>query len=385
MYANGKYQWWPFIITVVATVFTQDLLQGVGIGIVVSVLAILKGNMKHAYYFHNEKHQMGDIIKIKLAEEVSFLNKASIKQTLAHLPENSKVIIDASASTYIDFDVLELIKEFRDYQAKNKNIAVALVNFKDVYNIEEDGAVSIESENLLNDFKLRYMKTITQNADLQKKITPRNALEILQKGNVRFVNNLKANRDLLEQVNATQDGQWPFAIILSCIDSRTSAELIFDQGLGDVFSVRIAGNIVNTDILGSMEFACKVAGSKLIVVLGHTKCGAVKGACDNVEMGNLTELLSKLQPAVYAEKTTTTQRDSSNVTFVENVSKLNVKRNVKNIIERSFILEKMVENGEIGVVGAMYDIETGTVEFYDDVKYIRDEQNPDFSVADLRL
>jgi carbonic anhydrase len=229
------------------------------------------------------------------------------------------------------------------------------------------------------------MKTITQNADLQKKITPRNALEILQKGNVRFVNNLKANRDLLEQVNATQDGQWPFAIILSCIDSRTSAELIFDQGLGDVFSVRIAGNIVNTDILGSMEFACKVAGSKLIVVLGHTKCGAVKGACDNVEMGNLTELLSKLQPAVYAEKTTTTQRDSSNVTFVENVSKLNVKRNVKNIIERSFILEKMVENGEIGVVGAMYDIETGTVEFYDDVKYIRDEQNPDFSVADLRL
>ncbi|QQR99061.1 MAG: bifunctional SulP family inorganic anion transporter/carbonic anhydrase [Sphingobacteriales bacterium] len=385
MYANGKYQWWPFIITVVATVFTQDLLQGVGIGIVVSVLAILKGNMKHAYYFHNEKHQMGDIIKIKLAEEVSFLNKASIKQTLAHLPENSKVIIDASASTYIDFDVLELIKEFRDYQAKNKNIAVALVNFKEVYNIEEDGAVSIESENLLNDFKLRYMKTITQNADLQKKITPRNALEILQKGNVRFVNNLKANRDLLEQVNATQDGQWPFAIILSCIDSRTSAELIFDQGLGDVFSVRIAGNIVNTDILGSMEFACKVAGSKLIVVLGHTKCGAVKGACDNVEMGNLTELLSKLQPAVYAEKTTTTQRDSSNVTFVENVSKLNVKRNVKNIIERSFILEKMVENGEIGVVGAMYDIETGTVEFYDDVKYIRDEQNPDFSVADLRL
>ena len=177
--------------------------------------------------------------------------------------------------------------------------------------------------------------------ETQTSLTPRMALEILQEGNARFVKNLKAQRDLLAQVNATRDGQWPFATILSCIDSRTSAELIFDQGLGDVFSIRIAGNIVNTDILGSMEFACKVAGSKLIVVLGHTKCGAVKGACDHVEMGNLTELLSKLQPAVYAESETTAidKRNSKNGKFVENVSSLNVKRGVKNIIERSFILE----------------------------------------------
>jgi len=226
------------------------------------------------------------------------------------------------------------------------------------------------------------MKTIT--ADLQKNITPRLALELLQQGNSRFVSNLKANRNLLEQVNATREGQWPFAIILSCIDSRTSVELIFDQGLGDVFSVRIAGNIINTDIIGSMEFACKLAGSKLVVVLGHTKCGAVKGACDHVEMGNLTELLSKLQPAVYAEKQTTTDRNSSNYQFVENVAEINVKRNVKSIIERSFILEQMVENGEIGVVGAMYNIDTGAVEFYDDVAFIRDSKNPNFSVAELR-
>lgn len=226
------------------------------------------------------------------------------------------------------------------------------------------------------------MKTIT--ADLQKNITPRLALDLLQQGNSRFVSNLKANRNLLEQVNATSDGQWPFAIVLSCIDSRTSAELIFDQGLGDIFSVRIAGNIINTDIIGSMEFACKVAGSKLVVVLGHTKCGAVKGACDHVEMGNLTELLSKLQPAVYAEKLTKENRDSSNYQFVENVAEINVKRNVKSIIERSFILEQMVENGEIGVVGAMYNIDTGAVEFYDDVAYIRDSKNPNFSVAELR-
>ncbi len=228
------------------------------------------------------------------------------------------------------------------------------------------------------------MKTL--NKEIQSTITPRKALELLKNGNNRFVNNLKANRNLLEQVNETSEGQWPFAIILSCIDSRTSAELIFDQGLGDIFSVRIAGNIVNTDILGSMEFACKVAGSKLVVVLGHTKCGAVKGACDHVEMGNLTELLSKLQPAVYSERDTTEpgSRNSKNATFVENVSSINVRRSVKNIIERSFIIEQMVENGEIGVVGAMYDVETGMVELYDDVEYIRDEQNPQFSVAELR-
>lgn len=226
------------------------------------------------------------------------------------------------------------------------------------------------------------MKTL--NKELQAQITPRKALELLQEGNKRFINNLKAHRNLLEQVNDTRDGQWPFATILSCIDSRTSAELIFDQGLGDVFSVRIAGNIVNTDILGSMEFACKVAGSKLIVVLGHSKCGAVKGACDHVEMGNLTELLSKLQPAVYQETITKENRTSSNAPFVENVAEINVKRNVKNIIERSFVLEQMIENGEIGIIGAMHNIETGEVTFYDDSLYIKDELNPAFSLAELR-
>ncbi|MBP6623959.1 MAG: carbonic anhydrase [Chitinophagaceae bacterium] len=222
------------------------------------------------------------------------------------------------------------------------------------------------------------------NKETQSSLTPRMALDILKEGNDRFVNNLKAQRDLLGQVNDTRDGQWPFATILSCIDSRTSAELIFDQGLGDIFSIRIAGNIVNTDIIGSMEFACKLAGSKLIVVLGHTKCGAVKGACDHIEMGNLTELLAKLQPAVYQEKSTTKDRTSDNTIFVENVSTINVKRNVKNIIERSFIIEQMVENSEIGIVGAMYNIESGKVEFYDDVMFIRDEANPKFSVANLR-
>lgn len=225
------------------------------------------------------------------------------------------------------------------------------------------------------------MKTL--NKELQASITPRKALQILKEGNNRFVNNLKAHRDLLEQVNDTRDGQWPFATILSCIDSRTSAELIFDQGLGDVFSIRIAGNVTNTDILGSMEFACKVAGSKLIVVLGHTKCGAVKGACDHVEMGNLTELLSKLQPAVYQEQETKEDRSSKNASFVENVAEINVKRTVKSIIQRSYILEQMIENGEIGIIGAMYNIETGVVEFYNATEFIKDESNPTLDLKEL--
>ncbi len=208
------------------------------------------------------------------------------------------------------------------------------------------------------------MKTLTK--EMQAAITPVMALEILKKGNDRFVNNLKANRNLLQQANETSDGQHPFAVILSCIDSRTSAELIFDQGLGDVFSVRIAGNIINEDILGSMEFGCKVAGAKIIVVLGHTKCGAVKGACDHVEMGNLTALLSKIQPAVYDEKTVIDNRNSGNSEFVEKVAAINVKRTVHAIMERSPILKEMIEKGDIGIVGGTHDITTGEVNFYDE-------------------
>ncbi len=212
------------------------------------------------------------------------------------------------------------------------------------------------------------MKTLTK--EMQAAITPVMALELLKEGNKRFINNLKQNRNLLQQANETSDGQHPFAVILSCIDSRTSVELIFDQGLGDVFSVRIAGNIINEDILGSMEFGCKVAGSKIVVVIGHTKCGAVKGACDHVEMGNLTALLSKIQPAVYDETTEFDNRDSSNDEFVEKVAAINVKRTVHAIMERSTILKGMIETGEIGIVGGSHNITTGEVTFFEDTLII---------------
>ncbi|MCE9550628.1 MAG: carbonic anhydrase [Betaproteobacteria bacterium] len=217
------------------------------------------------------------------------------------------------------------------------------------------------------------MKTLTK--EMQSAITPTMALELLKDGNKRFQSNLKANRNLLQQASETSEGQHPFAIILSCIDSRTSAELIFDQGLGDVFSVRIAGNIMNEDILGSMEFGCKLAGAKIIVVLGHSKCGAIRGACDHIEMGNLTALLSKIQPAIYDEKSETKNRSSSNPEFVEKVSTINIKRTLHAIMECSPILKEMVESGAVGLVCGKHDITSGVVTFYDDMSIINSSIN----------
>ena len=207
------------------------------------------------------------------------------------------------------------------------------------------------------------MRTLSK--AMRDSLTPLSALDVLRKGNERFVNNLKSNRNLLQQVNETSEGQHPLAFVLSCIDSRTSAELIFDQGLGDIFSCRIAGNVLNQDILGSMEFACKVAGAKVVVVLGHSRCGAIIGACDGVKLGNLTALLQKIDPAIALETETFGDRNSSNAAFVQRVAELNVLLVKKQVIERSPLLAEMVANSEIALAGGMYDVESGAVEFYD--------------------
>jgi len=204
-----------------------------------------------------------------------------------------------------------------------------------------------------------------QTAETQAAITPDRALELLKAGNERFVNGSMMQRDYMNQVEQTATGQYPFAVVLSCIDSRVPPELVFDQGVGDIFTARVAGNFVNTDILGSMEFATAVAGSKLIVVLGHTECGAVKGACDRVEMGNLTHTLGNLAPALYAVETEG-ERSSQNEDFVHAVTEENVRLNVQNILERSQVIRDQVENGEVKVIGALHDVSTGTVTFYDE-------------------
>ena len=204
----------------------------------------------------------------------------------------------------------------------------------------------------------------THNKESQSTMTPSMAMEILKDGNKRFVSNLKFNRNLLQQVNETCDGQWPFAIVLSCIDSRTSAELIFDQGLGDIFSIRVAGNILNEDILGSLEFATKLVGTKVVVVLGHTKCGAIIGACNHVEMGNLTTLLNKIQPAIYSEKKTSENRTGSNAAFVKNVTELNVVLTIDRIRRESPIIAELEQQGTIKIIGGIYDVENGRVAFF---------------------
>src|SRR6056300_1362426 len=203
--------------------------------------------------------------------------------------------------------------------------------------------------------------------ETQAQMTPTSSLEELKKGNQRFVENKLLNRDLMQQVGETSTGQYPFATVLSCIDSRVSSELIFDQGIGDIFSVRIAGNFVNEDILGSMEFACKLAGTKLIVVLGHTSCGAVKGACDDAKLGNLTSMLSKIKPAVNAvsEPKEASKRNSANLEFVDSVSEKNVLLSIERIKAESQVLGEMHEDGEIMIVGAMYNIQDGSVKFYE--------------------
>lgn len=205
-------------------------------------------------------------------------------------------------------------------------------------------------------------KTITK--DVQTSITPQAAIEMLKAGNQRFTSKSALGRDLNQQVDDTSTGQAPFAVILGCIDSRVPAEMVFDQGIGDIFNCRIAGNFINSDILGSMEFGCKVAGSKVIVVLGHKSCGAVKGACDNVELGNLTGMLAKIQPAIDAVTDITEDRNSSNAPYVQKVSDKNVAMAVENIRANSPVLKEMEDNGEIAIVGAMYDIADGSVSWY---------------------
>ncbi|CAE6689131.1 carbonic anhydrase family protein [Candidatus Nitrotoga fabula] len=206
----------------------------------------------------------------------------------------------------------------------------------------------------------------TQTKEIQQHLTPEIALQILKAGNARFMKNLKINRNLLQQLNETYDGQYPFAVVLSCIDSRASSELIFDQGLGDLFSIRIAGNILNDDIIGSMEFACKVSGAKIIVVVGHTRCGAIKGACDDVQLGKLTDLLAKIKPVVEKVRDPeATDQNSKNEEFVSKVAEANVFNVIEEIKGRSEILREMLEQKQIGIVGAMYDLHTGHIDFYE--------------------
>ena len=344
MYEAGIYHFLPFCATVLGLIFT-DFLTGILIGFACALVSVIAENYKSAMYFR-ETH-IGNKIIFRLSENVSFLNKANLKQTFDHLPRHSEVVIDATRSTYLDYDVYEVICDFKK-EAPLKDIHVTLQNVRGFGVLEPVQNVK------------------AQTYESQQALTPAQVLEILKEGNAHFMNNLKVNRNLFEQINDTQDNQFPMAIILSCMDSRTSVELIFDQGLGDVFNTRVAGNIVNEDILGSMEYACSVAGSKLIVILGHTHCGAIKGACAEVKLDHLTGLLEKIQPSV---DSVCSQHNiiaiGNDDALIQAVSKQNVMLMVKQVKQRSPLLNDLYQLGKIDIVGAMYDIETGRVSFYD--------------------
>ncbi len=348
MYFTGMYHFIPFCATIAGLIFT-NLLVGILIGMATALLSIVLENYKGALYFRESR--IGNKIIFRLSENVSFLNKANLKQTFDQLPPDSEIVIDATRSKYLDYDVFEVIRDFKK-EAPLKNIKLTLENvrgFGILKPVENARAHTYES---------------------QQSLTPKEVLNLLKEGNENFVNNLKSNRNLLEQVNDTQQGQFPIAIILSCMDSRTSAELIFDQGLGDIFSTRVAGNIVNDDILGSMEYACNVAGSKLIVVLGHTHCGAIKGACAQVKLDHLTGLLDKIQPSVQMvcnEHQVT--EIGNNATLIQEVAEKNVRLVVEQIKQRSAVLHNLLQTGKIGIVGGMYDIETGKVQFYSENEF----------------
>ena len=346
MYSRGYNQFIPFVSTILAIVFT-DLLVGVLIGLGISIFYLLRSNFNNPFVIKKETLHLDETIRIELPNQVSFLNKASIQDTLWNIPENSKVIIDATYSDYIDQDVLDIINDFKNTVSGLKNIKVNVLGIKSIYHPED----RIEFVNVLD-------------KATQEKLAPDEILEILKNGNERFVNGKWAEKYLKQQVNATSFGQNPFAIVLSCIDSRTTTEHIFDLGLGDIFSVRIAGNILNEDILGSMEFGIHEIGVKLIVVLGHTKCGAIIGACNHVKLGNLTTLLNKIQPAIDSETTFTLNRNGSNLEFVNKVSEQNVFLTIERIKKESPLIAELETAGKIKIVGGLYDVETGIVNFY---------------------
>ena len=355
MWKEGANQFVPFAVTVAAIVLT-DLLLGVIIGLSVSLLFLLQSSLRRGMTIFKEEHASGMVHRVELANQVSFLNRAALQDTLGRYGRGDQVVIDARTTDYIDPDILGLIRAFRDETGPARGVSVSLMGFQDRYQLGD---------------RIQYVDVSTR--EVQSRLTPDRVLHVLREGNERFVSGRRLHRDLARQVDATSEGQHPMAVVLSCIDSRAPVEMLFDLGIGDVFSCRLAGNIVSREALGSMEFACKVAGAKLIMVLGHTSCGAVKAACDFVHKGtdvqeatglqNLPHVVDPLREAVALETRERLDRTSSNTDFVDRVASLNVGNVMRLIRERSPTLREMLDRGEIGIAGGMYDVHSGRVTF----------------------
>jgi carbonic anhydrase len=357
MWREGRYQFVPFLVTLLAIVFT-DLLYGVLIGLGISVAFILNSNIRRPVRKVIERHLTGELTRIELANQVSFLNRAVLENTLREVPQNGHVLLDASGTDYIDPDVLGLIKEFRDKIAPTSGVRVSLKGFREKYDLEDQS---------------QFVDHTTR--ELQDQLTPEQVLGILKEGNERFRTGKRLTRDFGKQLVSTSAGQHPIAVVLSCIDSRSPAELIFDLGLGDIFSVRMAGNVTSPKVLGSMEFGTAIAGAKLILVLGHTKCGAVGAAVKFADAAqsvgeatgctHLDPIVRDIQKSI--DRTTISgisrmsPEELSN--YVDGVAWQNVRRCVDDIVKESSTIQRLVAEERVAVVGAVYNISTGQIDF----------------------
>lgn len=357
MWNEGRYQFIPFAATVAAIVFT-DLLIGVVIGLAVAIGFILKSSIRRPVRRFVEKHLGGDVVHIELANQVSFLNRAALSTALDAVPRNGRVLLDAQSTDYIDPDVLDLIRDFKEQTGPARGVEVSLVGFRGRYDFEDE---------------IQYVDYSTR--ELQDTITPQQVLQILKDGNGRVRTGRRLTRDFNRQVRATAEAQHPLAVALSCIDSRTPVELIFDLGMGDIFSIRIAGNIISREVLASAEYGCAVAGAKLIIVIGHTRCGAVSAAmrlgsslqtaAEATGCQHIDSIVGEIHRSAesVAGRRTSELLSTDTMASADAVARANVLRVVKEIRKQSQTLDGLVRERRIAIVGAMYDVTSGGIEF----------------------
>lgn len=351
----GLLQFVPFVTTVSAILLT-DLLVGVLIGLAVSLSFVFARNMRGGFEVVREDHIGGPVQRFVLGSQVSFLSRARLATLLSRCKAGEQVAIDARATDYVDPDILSVIRDFADEEGPARGVKVSLMGFQERYKLRD---------------VIQYVDYASR--EVQESLTPQRVLNLLQEGNARFLEGRRLHRDLARQIDGTAAAQHPMAVVLGCIDSRAPAELLFDLGIGDIFVCRLAGNVCDAKALGSMEFACKAAGAKLIVVLGHTRCGAVKATCDFVHQGvdavaatgmtNLGSITDAISSAVRMETATKGDRTGKNAAFVDGVAAINVHNTMLQIERDSPTLTTLLQEGKVGIVGAMYDVATGRVKF----------------------
>lgn len=348
VHAQGRDRFIPFIVTVVS-IIALNLLSGILIGLAISLFYILKSNSQTRIDIIKEVYANGETSRLVLPQQMTFLNKGALVAELDSIPQGAQLIIDARDAQYIDKEILELLNEFKQ-EAHERSIALNFTGFQDDYKIHN------------------YIDFITVTTyDIQSHLTPAQTLKILHEGNLRFLKDRPIHRSNHLDMRQTAKTQHPIAVVLGCIDSRVPVETIFDMTFGDLFCIRIAGNVVNNDILASIEYACHVVGAKMIVVLGHTRCGAIQSACNGIEKGHITQLLKKIKPAVHAAQHTAERAleecSGDNVEFVTQVTQLNIANTMQGVYKESSILKEMIDNNELGMVGAIYDVHSGIVTY----------------------